>query len=69
MELTLNAARKPPKLLSQLGAFSGPGVSNPVKGVLPYELITPLYSDGAVKLRHVYVPEGQTTGYSGVISS
>ena len=35
----------------------------PTDGVLPYQLITPLFSDYADKLRFVYVPEGQKLAY------
>jgi uncharacterized repeat protein (TIGR03806 family) len=52
-------AEKPPKLLSGYGFFSGAGVSSPQEGVVAYDLVTPLFSDHALKMRHVFVPKGQ----------
>lgn len=48
-----------PRTLSAFGFFAdGPG-QVPGKGVVPYRLNTPLFSDGAEKLRFVYLPEGK----------
>ena len=48
-----------PANLSAFGFFAdGPG-QQPGKGVVPYRLNTPLWSDGAEKLRFVYVPARQ----------
>ncbi|WP_133365699.1 SO2930 family diheme c-type cytochrome [Qipengyuania sediminis] len=49
-----------PPLLSQYGFFADLAAQRPVAGVVPYRLNTPLWSDGAEKLRFVYVPGGQT---------
>ncbi|MXO47798.1 hypothetical protein GRI69_05975 [Erythrobacter vulgaris] len=54
-----------PRLLSDFGFFEDASMQLPVAGVIPYRLNTPLYSDGAEKLRFVYVPEGQKFGTSG----
>lgn len=54
-----------PRLLSDFGFFEDASMQLPVAGVIPYRLNTPLYSDGAEKLRFVYVPEGQKVGASG----
>lgn len=48
-----------PRALSEYGFFADGGAQVPGKGVTPYRLNTPLYSDGAEKLRFVYVPIGQ----------
>jgi uncharacterized repeat protein (TIGR03806 family) len=48
-----------PATLADFGFFSDPVRQLPAKGVTPYRLNTPLWSDGAEKLRFVYVPEGQ----------
>jgi uncharacterized repeat protein (TIGR03806 family) len=48
-----------PVTLADFGFFSDPAKQHPVKGVTPYRLNTPLWSDGAEKLRFVYVPDGQ----------
>ncbi len=48
-----------PRSLSEYGFFADGGAQVPGKGVTPYRLNTPLYSDGAEKLRYVYVPNGQ----------
>ncbi len=54
-----------PRLLSDFGFFEDASTQLPAAGVIPYRLNTPLYSDGAEKLRFVYVPEGQKVGASG----
>jgi uncharacterized repeat protein (TIGR03806 family) len=48
-----------PATLADFGFFTDPARQVPVKGVTPYRLNTPLWSDGAEKLRFVYVPDGQ----------
>jgi uncharacterized repeat protein (TIGR03806 family) len=54
-----------PRHLSAFGFFAdGPG-QIPANGVVPYRLNTPLYSDGAEKLRFVYVPPGQQAKAKG----
>ena len=54
-----------PRNLSAFGFFAdGPG-QVPAIGVVPYRLNTPLYSDGAEKLRFVYVPPGQQAKAGG----
>lgn len=63
------AADSMPRTLSEFGFFAdGPG-QVPARGVVPYRLNTPLYSDGADKLRFVYVPAGKTAmaGDEGLI--
>jgi uncharacterized repeat protein (TIGR03806 family) len=47
-----------PPLLSAYGFFADAPAQQPVTGVLPYRLNTALWSDGADKLRFVYVPKG-----------
>ena len=44
--------------LSDYGFFEDLNAQIPTQGVLPYELITPLFSDYADKLRFIYMPEG-----------
>ncbi len=36
---------------------------NPVYGVLPYELITPLFTDYAIKKRFIWMPTGTSSSY------
>lgn len=43
----------------------GGGRVTPNAGVLPYDLVTPLFSDYAHKLRTVWMPAGQSAKYSG----
>lgn len=60
----LDVAAKPFEKLSDYNFFSG--VLNelkPNKRVLPYDLITPLFTDYAFKARFVYVPEGKSAAY------
>jgi uncharacterized repeat protein (TIGR03806 family) len=56
----------PPPLLSQTGAFKDTRQLVPADGLIPYDLIVPFWSDGAVKSRWISVPEGKikfaTTG-------
>ncbi len=47
-----------PRALSDYGFFADLSGQVPGPGVTPYRLNTPLYSDGAEKLRFVYLPEG-----------
>lgn len=56
-------ADDPPKLLSGYGFFEGKGISHPADGVTGYDLVTPLFSDGAVKSRHVHVPAGESARF------
>lgn len=56
-------ARTPPKLLSAFGFFDDLAAQAPAAGVLPFDLNTPLFSDGALKRRFVYVPKGKAAAY------
>ncbi|NBW75047.1 MAG: hypothetical protein EBR34_04530 [Sphingomonadaceae bacterium] len=47
-----------PARLSDYGFFADGARQVPAKGVTPYRLQTPLWSDGAEKLRFVYLPAG-----------
>ncbi len=47
-----------PAVLSEFSFFAGDAVLRPAPGVIPYRLNTPLWSDGAEKLRFVYLPTG-----------
>ncbi|MFM5950573.1 MAG: SO2930 family diheme c-type cytochrome [Novosphingobium sp.] len=48
-----------PARLSEYGFFADGARQVPAKGVTGYRLQTPLWSDGAEKLRFVYVPTGK----------
>ena len=51
--------------LSAYGFFKGEMKDQqPVTGVIPYKLSTPLFSDYAEKLRFVYMPEGSSAVYN-----
>ena len=45
--------------LSDYGFFKDMSSQEPSEEVLPYELITPLFSDYADKLRFIYIPKNQ----------
>ncbi|NUN13896.1 MAG: PQQ-dependent sugar dehydrogenase [Myxococcales bacterium] len=47
-----------PQTLTETGCFSDVAKLTPVAGVLPYEPISPLWSDGAIKQRYVVLPDG-----------
>lgn len=46
----------PPQLLSQTGAFTNLASLAPAAGLLPYEVNSPLWSDGAEKRRWIAIP-------------
>lgn len=48
-----------PPLLSQTGAFKDVRAMTPNDGLIPYDLIIPFWSDGAVKDRWVSLPAGK----------
>ena len=48
-----------PAVLSDYGFFADSAAQKPASGVTPYRLNIPLWSDGADKLRFVYIPPGQ----------
>jgi uncharacterized repeat protein (TIGR03806 family) len=52
------AGQDMPKLLSAFRFFADAPGQVPADGVVPYRLNTPVWSDGAEKLRFVYVPPG-----------
>ncbi len=54
-----------PEKLSEYGLFVGNGASQePVEGVIPYDLNSPLFSDYTAKYRFVRVPPGTQARYS-----
>jgi uncharacterized repeat protein (TIGR03806 family) len=54
----------PPEKLSAFGLFVGNGASQePVEGVVPYDLNTPLFSDYTEKLRFIRLPPGGKIEY------
>ncbi len=57
--------RDAPELLSDWGLFEGDGsTQEPVEGVMPYDLISALFSDYALKFRFVRLPKGTMATYS-----
>src|SRR5271155_2395682 len=50
---------KIPLLLSQTGAFSATRGLVPGRGLIPYDIVVPFWSDGARKSRWVAVPNGK----------
>ncbi|WP_374406033.1 SO2930 family diheme c-type cytochrome [Pelagerythrobacter sp.] len=54
-----------PRTLDEFGFFADAPAQEPAARVTPYRLNTPLYSDGAEKLRFVYLPEGVTMQAAG----
>ncbi len=58
-------AKPVPEKLSDYGFFKGnPAKHDPVTGVVPYALNTPLFSDYAEKLRFIKLPAGQSVAYN-----
>jgi parallel beta-helix repeat protein len=57
--------RSAPKKLSEYALFKGNGsTQEPVAGVIPYDVNTPLFSDFTAKHRFVRLPEGASAAYS-----
>lgn len=62
---TESTAAMPKEKLSDYHFFEGNGSEQkPMKGVIPYSLNTPLFTDYAEKLRFVQLPENQTVAYN-----
>lgn len=62
--VALDVAAKPFELLSQYNFFSGSiNELKPNDGILPYDLISMLFTDYAHKARFVYIPEGKQVEY------
>lgn len=57
-------AERPPELLSAYRLFRDARARDPNARVTPYDLNTPLWSDGALKFRYVYIPFGAQARYS-----
>lgn len=47
-----------PAALSESGCFASTSPLTPAAGVIPYDVIVPLWSDGAVKKRYMSIPDG-----------
>ena len=57
--------RNAPRRLSDWDLFEGNGsTQEPIEGVMPYDLISALFSDYALKFRFVRLPKGTTATYS-----
>ncbi len=54
----------PFQTLSEWHLFADGPEQKPAERVLPYDVISPLWSDGATKHRFMHLPEGATMGYS-----
>ncbi len=64
-DLEIDLASLPLDKLSDYGFFTGElNELEPYKGVIPYELITPLFSDYAGKSRFVWMPAGKSATYT-----
>jgi uncharacterized repeat protein (TIGR03806 family) len=55
---------KVPPLLSQTGVFLSLADLTPSPGIIPYDVNTPLWSDGAVKRRWIALPPGERIGFA-----
>ena len=59
--VNLDYEAKPAQLLSEYSFFKSPmNQLSPNERVIPYDLITPLFSDYARKARFIWIPEGGT---------
>lgn len=57
-------AQRPPKTLAEFGFFEG---DLPAKGVVPYVIASPLFSDYADKDRYIYTPSPVDPALQGVL--
>jgi uncharacterized repeat protein (TIGR03806 family) len=64
--LDLILAETPAQTLSEYGLFANLASEKPAKGVVPYDLINPLFSDNALKHRFVFVPGEAKAAYDPV---
>lgn len=60
LEKSTQGVPEPPQLLSQTTAFSNLADLSPAAGVMPYDVIQPLWSDGADKNRWIAIPNDGT---------
>ncbi|MFN3875276.1 MAG: hypothetical protein ACK4L7_05130, partial [Flavobacteriales bacterium] len=64
--VSVDLGQVPYPTLSQYRFFRGPlAAQQPNAGVLPYDVITPLFSDYAHKFRFVWMPPGTRAVYAG----
>src|SRR5690606_23921117 len=56
-------AEDPAPILSDYGLFLDAASREPSPGVVPYDLVSPLFSHHAAKHRFVHVPKGQHAAY------
>jgi uncharacterized repeat protein (TIGR03806 family) len=64
---TLSVPEKPedlPLLLSETGAFLSLADLTPAPGLIPYDVNSPLWSDGAIKRRWIAIPGDSKIGFS-----
>lgn len=52
-----------PALLSQTGAFADLATLTPATGLIPYDVSSPLWSDGAIKSRWLAIPTNTSIGF------
>ena len=52
-----------PTTLSATGCFDDLATRHPAPGLIPYDVQSPLWSDGAAKRRFLVLPEGATIGH------
>ncbi len=64
LALTLSLVGCAEDNLGQWGLFADPASQTPNEGVVPYELISPLFSDYAAKHRFIQLPEGGQITYT-----
>lgn len=62
-DMAVILAEAPAQQLSAYGLFSDMHAAAPADGVMPFDLVNPLFSDHAAKHRFVFVPEGQAAEY------
>ena len=62
-DLGIILAEDPAPVLSAYGLFGDVAATTPASGVVPYDLINPLFSDHAEKHRLLFVPPGEVAQY------
>ncbi|MFN7054848.1 SO2930 family diheme c-type cytochrome [Hyphomonas sp.] len=62
-DMAVILADQPAATLSAYGLFTDLASGSPADGVMPYELINPLFTDHADKHRFVYLPPGKAAAF------
>ena len=63
VDVTLGTGAPMPETLSATGCFGGDALNVPAADMIPYDVNSPLWTDGAAKARYLVLPPGQVITY------